>query len=176
MLKFPAQIVSSFIAIKFLHMSPSRYGVLNLIPSVGMLLGSIISAYLAKQQNIYSTIKQGIMIISVGVIFMLMGFYLFPLSAWILILPMPIIYFGLVFVYSNSVILGLSQVVNKAVSSSILSFINIGLSFVSLSCLKLIPTNLPIVLPLSFLILLIVIYIVNGSHIYNKEAACQIKN
>ena len=164
-----------FITIKFLHMSPSKYGMLNLIPSVGMVLGSIISARLAKQQDIYLTIKQGIVIISCGVIAMLAGFYLFRLSGWILILPMPVIYFGLVYVYSNIVILGLSQVVNKAVSSSILSFINIGISFVSLSCLKLIPINLPIILPLSFLILLmaiIILYIVNGSRIYGKEAAC----
>ncbi len=153
-----------FIAVQSIHLTPAIYGLYNIIPSLGMLIGSLLCAKLTKFQDEFTTIRWGLSIICLGMLIMLFAFLMNYISTNSLIFPMPIVNIGLVFVYTNVVLQGISHAKNRAVSSSVLSCINIGICFLSITILKEIPWKTPIVLPLSFLALLLCISILFIAH------------
>lgn len=146
--------LAPFIAINIMHMSSQEYGTANILPSVGLVLGSLSSAYLVKKYPLNSLIKLGILICTVGTVLMLgsLGFSFPPLVA--LFVPMIIVYFGLSFILANASSIAMSLVSDKAHGSAMMSFINMGLATVVVLSLGWFSTK-AMLLPIIYFILCI---------------------
>ncbi len=127
--------LAPFIAINKLQMNSSSYGIANLIPPIGLVLGSLCSAQFAKKYHSTSMIRSGIYIALVGSIMML-TFILMNMSAlFILFISMMISYFGLSLVFANASTIAMCHATDKAHASAVMNFINMG--FVTLVVLGL---------------------------------------
>lgn len=120
--------VAPFIAINIFGMNSSEYGLANIIPPIGLILGSIAGAKFSKKYASVSIIRAGILIAGSGVICMasMMFFHLHILFS--VFLPMIIIYFGLCLVLANAATFAMSHVSDKAHGSAVMNFINMGLA------------------------------------------------
>lgn len=122
--------VAPFIAINIFGLNSAEYGLANMLPSLGLMLGSLAGARLAKTYSLASIIKAGIFIASLGTIYMFIAM-LAQLPILIsLFLPMMIVYFGLCFVLANASTIAMSHTQDKAHGSAVMNFINMGLTTV----------------------------------------------
>lgn len=144
--------ITPFLATHYYGMNSAQYGFANMIPSIGLIVGSLVSAQLIKFHSLVSMIRLGIVIIFIGIVFMLLAIFK-NLSEWFtLFLPMIIIYFGLCFILSNASTVGLSRVNDKAHGSAVLSFLNMGLATLVVLSLSFFPITI-FLLPIVYFIL-----------------------
>ncbi len=145
-----------FIGIEQLGFSPEKYGFLNFIPPLGMVIGSFFAIKLAGKQETLATMKLGISI-ALGVSALM--FFLFVagmVNLWTLFIPMPFLYIGEALVFANASSLALSHAQNKSNASAVMNFVNLGLSFVILSLFGLISFPASYLIPLVFFLLTLV--------------------
>lgn len=133
--------LAPFIAINIFGMKSVEYGMANILPPIGLILGSVVGAQLAKKFPLKSIIKAGILIASIGVILMSIAMMMHFSALLSLFLPMIIIYFGLCFVMANASTLAMSHVSDKAHGSAVMNFINMGLATLVVFSLSLFPMN-----------------------------------
>lgn len=120
-----------FIAINMFGMNSTEYGFANMLPPVGLVAGSLISAQLIKKYSLSSIIFSGVIISCISTVLMMVAMLL-HLSVWFsLFIPMIFIYLGLCFILANASALALSNTGDKAHGSATLNFINIGLTTLS---------------------------------------------
>lgn len=144
--------IAPFIAINSYGLSSSEYGLANILPSIGLILGSIVGAGLSKKYSLVSIIYAGVFIACWGVLLMLLATIMnFPILVSIF-LPMLIIYFGLCFVLANASTLAMSQTKDKANGSAVMNFLNMGLATIVVLSLGLFPMN-ALLLPTIYIIL-----------------------
>jgi MFS family permease len=134
--------LAPFIAIDMLHMSSTSYGAANMLPPIGLVLGSLFSAQLAKSYQAKAMIRFGIVIAILGSIAMLI-FTLLRLPALAMIfIPMMLCYFGLALVFANTSTIAMSNVSDKAHGSAVMNFTNMGLVTIVVLLLGLLPTSI----------------------------------
>lgn len=123
--------LAPFLAMKLSGMSSEQYGMANIIPSLGLLTGSLAGARLAKKYSLLTLITAGMSIASLGVFFMVLTM----LSGWSaifsLFLPAAVIYFGLCLVLANASTMAMSHIQDKAHGSAVMNFINMGMATVA---------------------------------------------
>ena len=151
-----------FIGIETLGLEADEYGALNFIPPIGMIIGSFFSYQLAGKKDILSIILLGIVISTLGAIAMLTLFLGGVINLWTLFIPMPFIYIGLSFIFSNASGLAMSHAQNKSNASAVMNFINMGVAVLSLVLIEALPTHQAYNLPLFFLILGIVMFVLRS--------------
>ena len=113
-----------FIGIGLIGLDPSEYGLFNILPPLGMLLGSALAMRLAR----FDVIKMLFigMIGSIGLaLTMLIPFTLGTITAWTLFLPMMLFFIPEALVFSNIASYALSTAKNKSNASAILNFLNL---------------------------------------------------
>jgi MFS family permease len=142
--------LAPFIAIKLLGMNAAEYGLANILPPLGLMSGSLTSAYLAKRYPIDRTICMGIGIATLGTLVMITTLLLKLSVIFTLFLPMIVIYFGLSLIVANSSVVALSQVSDKAHGAAVMTFINMSLATVAVLSLGLLPLNTAILPSLFF--------------------------
>lgn len=126
--------LAPFIAINIYGLNTVEYGSANIIPSIGLLAGSLICAALTKHYRLNLLLKLGVGVTALGVMSMLFFIWLQSSVMMALFIPMVIIYFGLSFVMSITSSLTMSQATDKAYASAVMSFLNMGFAtFVVLS-------------------------------------------
>lgn len=123
--------LAPFIAIQHLQLNPSQYGLWNLLPPVGIILGSQLSAYLAAKIPATKALFSGTGIIILGIMLMALAFACHFLFALTLFLPQAIIYVGLSFIFANASTLAMDNVQDKASASAMMNFINMGIATIS---------------------------------------------
>jgi MFS family permease len=159
--------LAPFIAIDMLHMSSANYGAANLLPPIGLVLGSLLSAQLAKNYPAQKIIRLGIIIAVLGSIAMLL-FTLLKLPGLVMIfIPMMLCYFGLALVFANTSTIAMSNVSDKAHGSAVMNFTNMGLVTIVLLSLGFANTTIllmPIVFILICAAMLLVFASLNRSH------------
>lgn len=131
--------MAPFIAINIFDISSAHYGMANLLPPIGLISGSLVSANLATRYSMPKLIKTGITIACVGVIFMLIFMFMHLPVLISLFFPMIIIYFGLCFVMANASNYAMSHATDKAHGSAVMSFVNMGLATLVVLSLGLLP-------------------------------------
>lgn len=140
--------IAPFIAINMMGMASSAYGLANIIPCIGLIVGSLLSAHGAKKYALDTLIKVGVIISVIGSCAMIIAIQM-ALPAWIsLFIPMLIIYSGLSFILANASVIAMSKVKDKAHGSAVMSFINMGLAtavVLSLGCFELRASLLPLI-------------------------------
>ena len=149
--------LAPFIAIDVFGMSSEEYGLANILPTVGLVLGSVASAKLVTHYSLTALIHKGIFIASAGVIVMLFTTAI-HLSPWFsLFLPMILIYFGLSLVLPNASALAMQQVSDKAHGSAVMNFVNMGTATLAVLSLGYLPST-TIVLPLVYIFFCIILF------------------
>ncbi len=143
-----------FIAITIFGLTSSQYGLANLLPPSGLILGSLVGARLSKKYSLTSLLRAGILLATLGTILMFTAMYLQLPTVFSLFLPMTLIYFGLCFILANASTLAMSHVHDKAHGSAVMNFINMGLATLVVLCIGLFPMK-PLLLPTVYIILCI---------------------
>lgn len=147
--------VAPFIAINIFGMNSAEYGIANILPPIGLILGSLVGARLSKIYALESIILAGILITSAGVILMWLLMLMNFTVLVSLFSPMVIIYFGLCFILANASTIAMSRASDKAYGSAIMNFINMGLATLVVLSLGLFSIK-PLLLPVIYFILCIV--------------------
>lgn len=152
--------LAPFIAIDMLDMSSASYGIANLLPPIGLVLGSLLSAQLAKKYQLRFIIKLGIYVAFLGSAIMLL-FSLLKMNALLtLFIPMMLCFFGLSLVFANTSAVTMSQVSDKSHGSAVMNFINMGLTTLVVSSLGLVSLNV-LLMPIVFIFICLVMLILN---------------
>ncbi len=109
-------------------MTESSYGFANLLPSIGLILGSLTSAQLSKYLPLMKIVRTGIVIAVFGVLLMLFSIWQQMDVYAVLFIPMIVIYFGLSLLMANvsSYVMGFIQ--DKSHGSAVMHFINMGMA------------------------------------------------
>lgn len=150
--------VAPFIAMTLMHLTPSQYGVWNLLPPVGLVVGSQLSAYLANKIAPQKAIAMGVGMTIVATAIMCSGFLAGWLEPLFLFLPLMMIYFGLSFVFSNGSMMALSAVEDKSSGSAMMNFINLGTCVTGVLVVGLIPLSY-LVLPMTYGVLSVLMFL-----------------
>lgn len=143
--------LAPFIGINYLGLSTEKYGLLNFLPPVGMVCGSLATHWLATRKEKLSAMQLGAWIALGVIVPMFLLFYLGKVNVWTLFLPMPFIYFGLSIVFANASGYAMIHAIDKSNASAIMNFINMMVSVVALFLCDLLPTGVLYAMPLLFL-------------------------
>ncbi|PHQ79476.1 MAG: MFS transporter [Coxiella sp. (in: Bacteria)] len=158
-----------FIGIHGLGLSPAHYGMLALLPTIGMLIGALLSAKLTQRIRTNKLILLGAIIELIAAIVMLLAFIFHYVSMVTLLVPMFFIYFGHAFASSNAASASLFFAVDKANGSAVMNFICIALPVVGTLTLATLniraPYILPVILVAAVLILLSIWYSVRTRYV-----------
>ena len=153
--------LAPFIAMEILNMNAASYGIANLLPSVGLVIGSLISAKLIHHFHHTSIIRIGMIIALLGSLMMLL-FSLTQLSALIVIfIPMMICYLGLAMIFPNASNMAMSATDDKAHGSAVMNFINMGLVTILVLGLQYVQIR-TLLLPVTFLAICLLMIIFFG--------------
>ncbi len=146
-----------FLAINLSGMSSAQYGFASLLPPLGLLTGSIISAQLAKIYDLKFLMRVGLGILAFSVVIMLVTMLNHVSIIFSLFIPMGISFFGLCFILANASTIALSQVSNKSHGSSVLNFLNMGVATVVVIFLTYFPIKI-LLLPSVFIAIILVMF------------------
>ncbi len=139
-----------FIGINRIGLTPTSYGLLNFIPPIGMILGSLFANFLAGKKDPLFVILLGVFISFFASLIMLTLFLLDYVNITSLFLPMPFIYIGISLVFSNASSIALTHSKNKSNGSAMMNFINIATCVTILSAVESIATHQIFLMPLVF--------------------------
>ncbi|CZH49642.1 Sulfonamide resistance protein [Legionella pneumophila] len=160
--------MAPFIAINLLGMSTTEYGAANILPSLGLTLGSIWSAQFAKKYSQRAGIQLGILISGFAALAMMMATLTHHSALIKLFFPMIFIYLGLSFIFANASTFAMSHTSDKAHGSAVMNFINMGLVTVVILGLSLLPMS-QYLLPAIYIILCILMMWLFFSFIKSNE-------
>ncbi len=145
--------LAPFIAMQTIGLNPAQYGLWNLLPVLGVIAGSQLSAHLSQSISPMKAIAMGIGVMLVGVLIMAAAFLSGVFMALFLFLPLLIIYIGLGFIYANASGIATSKIEDKSNASAMMSFINMGLTTLIVLALGFVHISAVILLPLVYCIL-----------------------
>lgn len=142
--------LAPFIVMEWMHLSPSQYGLWNLVPSIGIIAGSQLSARLSRTLSPLKAVALGTTIIAIGTFIMGAGFWGGHIVPITLFIPLLVIYVGLGFVYANAsgIATGASQ--DKSNASAMMSFINMGVATLTVLLLGITHVSPVTLLPMAY--------------------------
>jgi len=133
-----------YLGIEQIGLSPDVYGLWNLLPSIGMGIGLLISAQLATRVVPRIGMMSGILLSLIGIIALNLLFAGNFLSAATLFVPTMLIQIGSGISYSGASGKAVSEITDKSNGSAVLSFVNMAVATVAVSAMS-------IVMPISAL-------------------------
>jgi hypothetical protein len=142
-----------FIAIEFIGIEPSFFGLLCLIPPLGLITGSLVSAKLTNVLSEIQAIAAGLCCEILGTSIMLGCFLCGLINIFTLFGPLVIIYVGHSLIFGSGAALALAQSPSKSLSSAILGFINQFMAFGVVLTFTLIPAVDPVFFPVAYLLI-----------------------
>lgn len=116
--------VAPFIVMNQMHLSSEVFGYYSFIPSIGMVIGSILANHYGKKSNPEKCLFVGIIIALIGGAIMAVCYFALLKYALGLFIPMIIIYMGLSFIFGNAAAISMKNVTDKSNASAMMSFIN----------------------------------------------------
>lgn len=151
--------LAPFIAIRLHGMTSIQYGFANLLPSLGLVLGALVGAQIAKKYPLQSIIRSGIAISTFGAILIFLLMLLSLPIVFSLFLPIMIMYFGSCFITANASAMAMSEVSDKAHGSAVMNFINVGTPTLVVLSLGLFPAE-SLLLPSIYMLLCLAMMLV----------------
>ena len=145
-----------FIGIDTLGLSAANFGLIMLFPYLAQVLGILLSVRLSRFRSSYYVMVLGYILIAVGVLMMLLCFFMGWVSLVTFIVSIFIIMLGLPIVYSNASVMALAVYEDKATGSAIMTFITMTMALLFTFVLTLLPNKNPLVMP-SLLVCILVI-------------------
>ncbi len=144
--------LAPFLGINQIGLDPEQYGLLNLIPPIGLIAGSFTSLWLATRWTKLHVVKLGIKVAICAIILMLFFFMIGKLNMWSLFLPIPFLYFGTSLIFNNSSSYAMDHMQDKSTGSAIMSFSNMLLATFAVLMAQTVNSLLAIFVPLFFLV------------------------
>jgi MFS family permease len=134
--------IAPFVAINMLGMDSAQYGLANILPSLGLAVGSLTSAKLSEKFDNDPMIKIGLIIASIGILIMLAAAWLHANAIHSIFIPMMVIYMGLSAILGNASAIAMSDVKDKSHGAAVMSFINMGTATVVVLGLGWLPVSI----------------------------------
>jgi DHA1 family bicyclomycin/chloramphenicol resistance-like MFS transporter len=150
--------VAPFLTATFKHLIPQTYGLWNLLPPLGIVLGSQLSAYFSGRFHPRQAIFLGVSLTAAGTAVILTAFMFNYLMPVLLFLPLMFIYMGTSFIFSNASMLAMSAVDDKASGSAMMNFISVGGCTLSVICIGFVPSASSLVLPIAYSVLVVLLF------------------
>lgn len=144
------------IGIQMLHLKPSTYGLVSMLPYIGMIIGCVISIKLAHSSNLLDYLKIAFIVQIVGAGLMLLFFAFGKVTILILLGTTFLFMLGGSFIIANLSAIATSKSDDKANSSAVLQAINVGMTVVGTFLLASINSKSPLILPIFFLASLVI--------------------
>ena len=141
-----------FIGINLIGLSPDQFGLYNLIPPIGMLIGASLASRFAGRLPVMHLLLIGMVVAMIMTFTMLIPFLGGVVTVWTLFFPMVLIYTAESLVFANISSLGLSTAQNKSNASAVLDFINMASALIAVLLIEWIYPNSALLLPISFLL------------------------
>lgn len=148
-----------FIGIQLLGLTPESFGVYNLIPLVGMLLGALFAGSIAGRFSLFKLLFSGVVISLLSAGIMVFFFLLEKLTLWSLFLPMFLIYFSTSIIFANLSSFGLANVSNKSNGSAVFNFINLSFTALILLIMESLHFQSAFLMPMSFAFLFLLMLV-----------------
>lgn len=145
--------VAPFIGMEVIGLDPAFYGLLNLLPSLGLVLGAVSSAFLSKHLNSLKILKLAVSVLIAGVIPMLIFFLCGVVNIYTLFIPFTIALIGQPVIEANVLCLVLDENANKSTTAAIMNFINLSVCGLFVIVISFPKTVVPISMPIIFLVL-----------------------
>lgn len=140
--------MAPFISMHFIGMTPKQYGLFNLIPSLGLLVGGLLAAKMAKSVSAKSTIFLGILTACAGALCLLFLFTQAKLTALNLFLPIAFIQLCNSLVFPNASTLATQNSQDKPTASALMNFINLSTAVVFVFIGGVLPISHVLIFPL----------------------------
>ncbi len=147
--------LAPFVAMNIMHLNPAQYGTWNLLPPLGIIIGSQLAAHLSKKASPLLCIYLGLAIVLPSTAVMLFLFSLQHHFAITLFLPLTFIYIGISFIFGNASSIAMQSIQDKSSGSAMMNFINMGIATLSVLLTQEISSISIFILPFTFLALLI---------------------
>lgn len=141
-----------FIGINLIGMTPSAFGAFNLLPLVGMLLGSLLAAKLSEKFSLLKLLFAGILSSLFATLTMLIPFASGLLNPISLFFPMFLIYFTEALVFANISSFGLANAKNKSNGSAVLNFVNLSATVIATLLAEFIYPESAVFMPINFIV------------------------
>ena len=157
--------LAPFLGIDKMGLSPADYGLWCLLPSIGIILSSQVSAYLSSRLSAMKTILIGLSVMGVAVLSMLLGFLNGYVNPHFLFIPQLFIYSGMGLVFANASNIATSGFADRASAAAMLSFINMSVAMLSVLAVGFAHTTSTLFLPIVYCMLwglgLLLMFILN---------------
>lgn len=140
--------IAPFIAIDILKIDPSKYGMWNLMPAFGLILGSLFSAYFSSKFSSIKLVLYACITTAIGAFAMLFLFSFKAVSLLSLFIPFTVALFGQPIIEANVLCLSLHHNKNKATTSAIINCLNLAISIPFVVLVSLPKTIVPVILPI----------------------------
>ena len=142
-----------FIGIQLIGMDPEFFGLLNCIPSLGMLIGAFSTSWMIRRFSEFPLLRLGIVFCLIPTCGMILSFLFLPLSFWSLFIPVSLIYIADAWVFTMGSSLGLMSAKNKSNASAVFNCLNIGTAWIALLISEWIYPETAIALPIAIALL-----------------------
>lgn len=143
--------VAPFVAIDILGFNSAEYGIANIIPSIGLMIGSLVSAKLSDTIAPGTMIRTGIILTAIASLIMLFSVYRHASAINSVFIPMMLVYMGLSSILANAASIAMRDVTDKAHGSAVMNFINMGFATITVLIIGWLPLS-TYLLPTMFLI------------------------
>jgi len=138
--------IGPFLGIEQLHLSESKFGLISMVPPLGIVLGSFITQLLNKHYAPLKVIQIGIVSTFIGGLWMLINFNT-QISVVGLFGSMLFVYMTLSLVLSNASALASRGATDKANASSIMNFLNMCMGAIGVGLAQCLPSSWLLALP-----------------------------
>jgi MFS family permease len=144
-----------FIGINLIGLSPGKFGIYNLIPPIGLILGSFLASAMIGRFAVMKIIMWTTIGSMLALLTMLIPFAISAPTAMALFIPMALIYVSQGIGYANISSYGLSTAQNKSNASAVFNFLNISTIVISVLLSEFIFPESALAMPLFFLFFLL---------------------
>ena len=139
--------VAPIVSIRLIGLTPDEFGVWNVVPSLGLVAGTLLARLLSGKQKVSLVLLYGILLILAGTAAMGFGFSQGWIFASLFFFAMFFVQAGDNLFWINASAEGVSQATDKSNASAVMQFINIGFASVAtFLSMNFSPKN-PMVLP-----------------------------
>jgi len=145
--------IAPFIVIKEMGFTAKAYGLFNVIPALGVLVGFYLVQRMKNRFSHKAQLRLGLSITLPSIVFIIFLFFTQLESAFLLFSSLSIINSGIILTFANSSTLALSSSEDKSNTSAIMNFINMTTCCVMLFISEALPFDPSILLTASFTIL-----------------------
>lgn len=125
--------LSPLISINGYGMDSASYGLYNLIPTTGLVIGCMLAAKLGPRIGIVTSLLWGCVQTAIAIGVMIFGHFMHLDIVYALFIPMAFLNIGLSFIIANASSLALSNIADKSNASALLNFINMGMAALVIS-------------------------------------------